>query len=73
MKDYQRHYWGWDISGPSYDEYDEFIGPVTGAWRAKRFGVGMGANTYEMLLSMIQTKVLEEQESGWNKPGSRIL
>ncbi len=34
-------------------------GPVTGKYRALRFGVSMGANTLEMLKSMIDRKLSE--------------
>lgn len=37
--------------------------PVTGAWRATRFGVGLCANTEELLLRMIAVKNRESHPS----------
>lgn len=50
------HYRGWDI----YDN-GEGSHPVTGRFRAKRFGVGMGHGNLEGLKRMIDTRVTEEQ------------
>ncbi len=51
-------YKGWTIyQGPSH--------PVTGLWRAVRFGVGMGHNTLEGLQRMIDRRVAEEP---WSLP-----
>ena len=36
--------------------------PVTGTWRAERFGVGLSAGNKEQLLRMIDTKNLDERE-----------
>lgn len=57
MKDYHR---GWFIyQGPSH--------PVTGQWRATRYGVGMCAGTREQLIRMIDQKVNDEiQERGYS-------
>jgi hypothetical protein len=40
---------GWHI-------YEDQSAPVTGRWKAVRYGVRMGANTYEMLVSMIRQR-----------------
>lgn len=37
--------------------------PITGKWRAVRFGVGMCANTREMLIRMIDQKLFEQARS----------
>ncbi len=45
---------GWEINyNPSR--------PVTGVWRAERFGVGMCAGTFDALIRMIDTKIAEER------------
>lgn len=36
--------------------------PVTGTWRAERFGVGMGHNSEEAVKSMVDRKYFEAQE-----------
>jgi hypothetical protein len=51
---YKQHftfYKGWHI----YKQHSDH--PVTGKWRAKKelSGISMGASTYEMLISMIET------------------
>ncbi len=47
-------YRGWTVNeGPS--------APVTGRWRALRFGVGMCANTRALLLRMIDSKLDSER------------
>lgn len=48
-----RMYRGWKIT-----DHGEGYHPVTGRWRAERHGVGMGANTEEMLLRMIDNREL---------------
>lgn len=47
---------GWKIY---FDEH----GPVTGKYRAFRFGVSMGANTLEMLKNMIRNHHEEDQRN----------
>lgn len=60
-------YRGWDIW------HDRFQ-PVTGQWRAMRFGVGMCAGTKEALHRMIDSRIAEKQNSGpiHNPHGYRI-
>jgi len=48
-------YRGWYIT------YDP-TRPVTGTWHAERFGVGMGNNSKESLVRMIDTKIKEQQK-----------
>lgn len=48
------HYRGWWISYGSKR-------PVTGTWRATRYGVGMCAGSREALVRMIDQKVNDEQ------------
>ena len=45
---------GWNIW--YYGEH-----PVTGRWRAVRFGVTMGAGTFDQLIRMIDVRVTEER------------
>lgn len=53
LKDFQ-DYRGWHIRHHP-------AGPVTGQWRAERFGVGMGAGNPEQLKRMIDVRVSEEK------------
>lgn len=46
-------YRGWKL-------YYDPDGPVTGKYRALRYGVGMGASTLEMLQSMIDNRLNNE-------------
>lgn len=46
-------YLGWEITHNDSR-------PVTGTWRAERFGVGMCAGDKALLMRMIDTKVREE-------------
>lgn len=48
------YYRGWEIS------FNDSL-PVTGKWRAERFGVGMCAGTEAAILRMIDTKTAEEK------------
>jgi len=56
-KQYDR-YLGWSITDEPYPG----ARPVTGKWRAERYGVGLSAGSYEALIRMIEVK---EKESRW--------
>lgn len=48
---------GWRI-------YEDMTAPVTGRWKAVRYGVRMGASTYEMLVNMIYQRCEDERVTG---------
>lgn len=58
MSKHLTRYLGWTITDEPYPG----ARPITGRWRAERFGVGLGANTYEQLIRMIEVKT---KESSW--------
>lgn len=55
-----KHYAGWKIydNGP--------YAPVTGRFSAERFGVTMCANTQELLIRMIETRIKDERRYSTN-------
>jgi hypothetical protein len=55
-----RNFSGWSI-------YHNPSGPVTGQYLAYRWGIRMGANTQEMLISMIQSKCDKFTPGGCHK------